>query len=589
MKKFSYVAFVALVSAATLASCSKKEDEPQANAPQVATDITISLPSQATGGARRMPGKTVQTDNGVNDFQGIGNIYLVPFAKSAKVQATDTRLGANIGLGDIAATTELGAVSKAKLYKDKNVPMGTSAFLFYGESLAKDATSSNLFTTGKLTGDRDANTPAGFTFSLSQIQPEATEVTGNAAYVGLLGFLNYIANVTDGTKAWKNYSLAPGSTDNEGYAEMWATYKTAKNLNSFGIERMMNDLYHSLALNTTDQLAANLTAKIVDGTYATLESDKVTLKTELKGFPASVNLPEGSIAVIYDETSEAFIASAEKNFVDKATAGNMNVAPITSYVYPSSLWYYANTRINTSTQSEDNNYNETNDWATILGEYDKENGSVNTRTRSVALIDKVQYGVARLDVKIKAAETLEDNASDPKTITNTTGYELMGVLVGGQKNVGFDFTPETYNGAAGTYTIYDSVMTTTIKTATEFGAANSTLVLETEAGDDKDVFVAVELLNNSGKDFYGADGLIPAGGKFYLVGKLTSANSTVKDANNNPIKRVFIQDYTTTARFTIENLKKAYNMIPDLKTPALEIGLSVDMTWESGTTYDITL
>ena len=63
MKKFSYVAFIALVSVATLVSCNKKEDEPKANAPQVTTDIAISLPSQvgAAGvAARRMPGTTVQ-------------------------------------------------------------------------------------------------------------------------------------------------------------------------------------------------------------------------------------------------------------------------------------------------------------------------------------------------------------------------------------------------------------------------------------------------------------------------------------------------------------------------------------------------
>ena len=55
------------------------------------------------------------------------------------------------------------------------------------------------------------------------------------------------------------------------------------------------------------------------------------------------------------------------------------------------------------------------------------------------------------------------------------------------------------------------------------------------------------------------------------------------------INRVFVQDYTTTANFTIKDLKKAYVTIPDLRASQLQLGLSVDLTWQSGLTFDVDL
>jgi hypothetical protein len=49
-----------------------------------------------------------------------------------------------------------------------------------------------------------------------------------------------------------------------------------------------------------------------------------------------------------------------------------------------------------------------------------------------------------------------------------------------------------------------------------------------------------------------------------------------------------MQDYTTTANFTITDLKRAYSTIPDLRVAKLELGLSVDLVWSKGVTYDVT-
>lgn len=583
-KRFSYVAMIGLVGVATLVSCEKKKSEEpaaQANAPQVTTDIAISLPGQvgaAGAAARRMPGATVQlgghTDFGTN---GMNGITLVPFGPSAKVTTSSVRLGDNIVLGAIGATQTYTASpnGRAKVFTGKSVPLGSSAFLFYGES----GKSGSNFEKGSLAASLTGQ-PSAFTFSLEPINPNASTVETNAAYTGLIAYLNAVANASDGTKMWKEYT----SSDNKGLYETFQKYSSATVLSSFGIRRMMEDLYKSLMMTTGDAMATAIKAAIADATYATVntETGALELVSSLQGFPASVNLPDGAVAVVYNTTTKQFDGNAAHAY------GGLEPAQVDRYVYPASLWYTANTQIKTANTSKLDNYTGAESWKAILATYENDNSSVNASTRSIALKDTIQYAVARLDVKVKFKEgtNLEDN--DPVTTNNKVtnpagGYPVSAVLVGGQKNVGFDFTQATYGGSIGyAYTIYDNVMTNTMTyDASGYSAANSTLVLETPAGENE--FIAIEFTNTSTKDFYGVDGIVPVGGKFYLVGQLTAS------AADETGSKVFKQDYTTTAAVAIKNLKSAYNTIPDLKAPQLEIGLSVDLNWESGHVYEIDL
>ena len=579
-KLFAYVCLVALVSAG-MSSCKNDQNAPMQNQ-QVTTDIALSLPGQVGGfnGARRMPSTTVQTA-GATDFatNGMKNITLLPFAPGAAVTTASTRNGDNISLGTIGVTQAYTDVtgSRAKVFTGKQVPLGTSAFLFYGES---GATGSNEFETGALTGSIDAN-PASITFTLKSIVTNSTDVTNSVAYKGLLDYLNAVANASNGTKAWKAFTAG----DNEGLYEMFQTYATAKVLSSFGIEKMMDDLYQSLA-SSSDAMSSAIRDSITDPRFASVVSEHIQLNSsdpDLTGFPASLNLPDGAVQVAYNSTSGKFETSVTSDF------GGMSTTALTSYVYPSSLWYFANSRIMTANTSKESYYTDAKSWADLLDQaYDNTLGSVNTKTRSIAIKDTIEYAVARLDVQIKTKENdyLEDN--DPVAASNHVanpvgGYQLTAVLVGGQKHVGFDFTPATYGGGDATsHTIYDRVMSSSIYTSTlAYSAANSTLVLETPASENE--FIAIELINSSDKDFYGADGIVPIGGKFYLVGQLNASLAT--ETGN----QVFKQDYTTTARIAIKDLKSAYNTIPDLKAPQLEIGLSVDLSWQAGHTYDLEL
>ena len=89
-------------------------------------------------------------------------------------------------------------------------------------------------------------------------------------------------------------------------------------------------------------------------------------------------------------------------------------------------------------------------------------------------------------------------------------------------------------------------------------------------------------------DFYGQDGIIPKDAKFYLVGKL-DPEATTGTTKPTGVDRVFVQDHITTANFTIKDLKKAYNCIPDLRTSGINVGLAVDLSWKSGIEFNVEL
>ena len=113
-------------------------------------------------------------------------------------------------------------------------------------------------------------------------------------------------------------------------------------------------------------------------------------------------------------------------------------------------------------------------------------------------------------------------------------------------------------------------------------------MLETAGGEDEKVNVALEFVNND-QDFYGMNGIVPKGCKFYLVGALeinpTVSGATTTKPEGYTDNKVFKQDYVTIAKFQINSLANAENTIPDLRNPKVELGLSVDLTWEDGVEF----
>lgn len=191
---------------------------------------------------------------------------------------------------------------------------------------------------------------------------------------------------------------------------------------------------------------------------------------------------------------------------------------------------------------------------------------------------------------------MEDNAKDGNFGYNQNnsiavpagGFNVTGILVGGQpQGVAWNFEPNTTNTNEFSYTIYDKKMNSGFAAKSAESEPNYTLVLDnkdTSGSPQSNVFVTVELENNSGVAFYGAEDIIPKNSKFYLVGELKLEGKT-----STTVDHVFIKDHTTVANFTIMDLKKAYNHIPDMRTSKINVGLAVDLSWKSGITFDVEL
>ncbi len=572
-KLFAYMCIFALVSAG-MSSCNKEDQQGRQNKEAVKTEFSIALPNQLSG-KRHMPSATVQRD-GLSQFNGIADgIILIPFAKTAAIVAGDERLGDNIILDGAVLPAELGTNSNAKVYTDVDIPLSTGSFLFYGKSAA----TGTAFEVGSLTPANLTNDdPDDISFALEQIvADDAVDALTASTNPGgkLLQYLTNVAIASDGQgtpKRWYEYTAG----DDAAMKAMFDTYATMHGLSSFEVARVMTDLYKSLKPLDTP-LATAIKDSISSATYATVDgSGNVTLVAALEDFPESYNLPVGSIDIVWDGTNHIFKVGPYSN-----------MALPNRYVYPAQLWYFANSAIKTSNTSKQTAYDNVNDWDDILALH-TDASAVNTKTRAVAITDPIQYAVARLDVQVKiAATSLADNSESVEGVATAvdcgTGLPVTAILVGGQQEAKFDFTANT---SATEYTIYDNVMASSAEATpadmiagTSYSALNHTLVLENGTADVK---IAVEMENNTGVDFYGAAGqLIPKGGKFYVVGTLAAASATETGGH------VFKQDYTTTARLNLKDLKAAYNTIPDLRTPQLELGFSVDLTWESGHTYTI--
>jgi hypothetical protein len=96
----------------------------------------------------------------------------------------------------------------------------------------------------------------------------------------------------------------------------------------------------------------------------------------------------------------------------------------------------------------------------------------------------------------------------------------------------------------------------------------------------------LEFINNSGYDFEGLDGTVLKGTKFYLVALIDPAEAS-SGATAATVGRVFTQDYTTTLNMKVTGLSKAYNVVPNLLSPRLELGIELVSQWASTTPEEI--
>ncbi len=535
---------VLLLASAGLASCSSDDtfsgSKGQSGEP-VKTQFAISVPA---GKAGRLAQGIVQGQNPAV-FRGMDNIQLIPFTTAPAAGGTGQT---PIALGSIL-DNELEAGTNAKVYYEVQINPGVSHFLFYGEAYSATP---NAKTDGALKATI-VESVDGIKFELQSI---ATNAENDSEVATLEAALNQVAGATDGTTAWKD-----ATSDLKKYYEALISLKAGS---ATSVKLALADLKAGVEKATAtgeEDLKAAITAAI----DAAVESIKSCT------YPRNINLPDGAAQVKW--TGAAF------DYINSSNVGSLAYTSMANFVYPASLYYTTNTAIKTSTSRLADQYG--TDWKTCLALYNDDDTSVEANTQSVALVNQIQYAVGRFDVAAKfSASSINDNVGESIAVTAAgDSITLDGILVGGQKNVGWDFVTPINNTE---YTIYDASVTST-KIGTEDikdKVMAQTLALATAAGEK--VRFAIELTNNTGVAFTGVDGIVPAGARFYLVGELEPQTSV---ANN----RVFEQAYNTKANVTINSLAHAYNGIPDLKNPKLELGLSVKLEWTEGLVQDVTI
>ena len=349
------------------------------------------------------------------------------------------------------------------------------------------------------------------------------------------------------------------------------------------------------------------------------------------GFPLNLNIPAG--AAILDCITKTLNGKDYEDFYYRTEipaygmGENAPEFPIANYRYPAELMYWANSPIRVSDDVHPVSYYPVDVTSWDNAENGKWNdgswkvGSVASTTRSVAMIDQVNYGNALLCSVVKYAEGLSnmnDNRSalfegetDKEVPCNSTSLQVTGILIGGQPDkVGWDFLP--YDAADNKFNkmVYDKT-TPFLIPATGSSANVYTLLWDNYdkslANDAQgEVYVGLELVNNTGEDFWGELNLVRNGGTFYLLGKLDpKAASTTKpttlardnfwyppfDESGNTVyaPRVFMQDYMTEATLILgkNSLKHAYVTVPDLRASQVSMGLSVDLKWETGMNFQV--
>lgn len=534
---------VLLLASAGLASCSSDDtfsgSKGQLGEP-VKTQFAISVPA---GKAGRLAQGIVQGQS-TPLFRGMDNIQLIPFTTAPAAGGTGQT---PIALGSIL-DNELAAGTNAKVYYEVQINPGVSHFLFYGEAYSAN---DDARTNGALTANVE-QAVNNISFSLL---PISTDAESDGERTTLLAALNLVAQSQDeSSNTW-----ASSTSDLKPFYDAFTRLK-AGSANS--IKLALNELKTGIT-GATATSEGGLKTAISNAIEAALASIADCT------YPQNVGLPDGAAQVKW--TGAAF------DYINSSNVGSLAYTSMANFVYPASLYYMANTDIKTADTRLSDRYS--TNWETCLGLYSGV-GKVTATTQSVALVEPVKYAVGRFDVAAKfSASSINDNVGESIAVTAGNGITLDGILIGGQKNADWQFAPLA---SSEKYTIYDASVT-----STKLGTADiaskimaQSLALPTAAATP--VNFALELTNNTGNEFTGIDGIVPAGAKFYLVGQLVPQ---AEKAGN----QVFAKAYNTKANVTISSLAHAYNCIPDLKNPELELGLSVNLEWTEGLVQDITI
>lgn len=600
INKYFLLSAAALAGMSSFTACSSEDGEGNGNSGNdlgvVKTQFAINVPYAKGAGTRMSSDATQNNDN----FLGIQSLRLFTYTQQPSDQVS---IGKKISLGSDEAAYR--SDNYRKIYRDIEIPEGTNYFTLYGIS---KAISTDLFENGAIEY-KNAYTSSS-NLSTSEISFNLKKINGTAKFgdnenaKAIIAALQTVINTEfdpgsgEDPISWIDVASKPaGATSADVYAKNLFsrfTKLTAGSANS--VKRALEGLKQQTNATSTDNSLLGAIAKNCENALENIKNNT---------FPNELNFPDGVAKLSFNSTDNTFSYVTS----DQVALGS-NTVDYTKMTYPSTITYFISTPamvsdkdlIELSDLPSYDNWTKDVDkaWANTEG---FTQGAVKKSTRSIALREPLQYGVAGLKLSIKCANgKLKDNAKaqanleeDADIDVPTDGYPVKAILIGGQPStVGWNFEPNAADEKFD-YTVYDKDINGGINFKAQYNSDvtryNYTLVLDNKNSKQtkqNDVYVTVEL-ENTGSAFYGADGLVPANGTFYLVAKLSLDNLGTTGSKPEDVDHIFVKDHTTEAKLTIGSLKNAYNCIPDLRSSLISLGLAVDLQWQKGVTFDYTI
>lgn len=569
------------------------------------------LPQQTKKAKTRMSSDVVQQtgmDRGIDDARML--------CYKGYPTASSTKIGEMIEFKNhedeiISSDTTSSEVSE---FRQVGVPVGTTHFGFYGTASGYSSTHEDRMKYGVIEVEGLSRTSyhgnSGIRFKPVQICKSEADFGGSTAGAKLLALLNELMTVTSNEAApndrWE--------TANDIYlSDSYKSIIELKTLSSHHVALMLaavnKVVSHTPEGSPGRQLADAIKTKIasVCATAPTETSMTADLKEEYLGFPADIHLPVGAARITWDATQKKFIVPDVQ-----AYGKQFDILSLNDYCYPMNLQYQvlsdivaSDSIVSMPTSSEETALSEK--WKNLIDSlYKGASTVVQQSTQSVAMKQQVNYAVGKLALKTRIATS--DNMYDAKgkLVDVSNGFTLKGYIIGGQREVDYNFQP-----VAGSkeYAIYDTDLNGGAQQVKRHYFTEENFILGLGTSSDKDIQIALELVNN-GNDFQGADGVIMHGATFYLV-----ANLAPKEGQNyisGSIDQVFCRDKATTVALTIEGgypdtdgdgkpdpglddygrvkplkgLATATYGMPRLDVPKPTLGLSVNLSWGEGLWFD---
>jgi len=530
-----------LLGAQVFSACSQSEVPVNDNG-AVSVSFAFSLSSSSMP-KTRMAEEIVQTSGSPRDMV---DVKIVPY--EASQSAVGVRPGDRVKAFTVAGLGQFQYDKPSSwyyYYQNCSLMRGTNAILFYGRATPSGTKAYN----GSLKENfPDDMSPADISFELEQMHASETTVPAGAQTIA--DYLTGIARAA----GWST------TTD----SQLRALY-----LNFTGQGNQSNAVIAGSSTSVTPYVN-DLKTKVSglsDSNIKTAILTAIGTRT-LAAYP--VNLPDGAAALQWD--SEALVDGAKGAFVPQTrTTTEAAITSVSRFVYPAELYYFGNSRLYTSNDEVGTSVYEsssTTEWSAVLARYSyKGTSPVSGNTRAVAVEKPIQYAVAQLQMTLEQPTGIELRDARNKVVTySTTAMPLRGIIIGGQHKVGYDFKPQGAKTDVDHRFIYDKEVS---------GTVTKTLVLQSY--NDETVNIILEFENKTGSAFTGKDGIIYPGTKFYLIGQVNPTGKGTGDIAG----RVFTQNYTTevTMKFNETSLAYAYNVMPNLLAPRLEIGIQLVSKW----------